>query len=119
MMAAQNAGFARFRNWFRRVGRALVLVTQLVALVAPLAEAHEDRPLRAHVEGPRTTPHPGHHADECPECILLSVHGCPAERPRLGECEYERSVAPRQSTMVAVSSTRTVSNSSRAPPSAS
>jgi hypothetical protein len=70
----------------------LVLVTQLVALVAPLAEAHEEQPLSAHVEAPRTTPHPGHHVGECPACMLLSVHGCPVGRPLLEEFELEQCV---------------------------
>jgi hypothetical protein len=118
MMPASTVCPSRFRNWFRRLGRALVLATQLVVLVAPLAEAHEERPLRAHVEAPRTIPHPGHHADECPACMLLSVHGCPAERPQLGICDRERSVAPRQSAVLIVSASRDLSNSSRAPPSA-
>ncbi len=118
MMAAPFAGPSRCRKWFRRVGRALVLVTQLVALVAPLAEAHEERPLSAHVEAPRTTPHPGHHVGECPACMLLSVHGCPAGTARLGEIERERCVVPRQSVSEVVTAVRSLSNSSRAPPSA-
>jgi len=117
MMAAPTAPSSRFRSWFRRFGRALVLATQLVVLVAPLAEAHEERPLSAHVEAPRTVPHPGHHADECPACMLLSVHGCPAERPLFGVCEPEGSVVPRQSAELVVSTSRDLSNSSRAPPS--
>jgi len=119
MMAAMFARSSRCRSWFRRVGRALVLVTQLVALVAPLAEAHEERPLSAHVEAPRTVPHPGHHAGECPACVLLSVHGCPAARPQLEPCERERVVVPRMAEVHAGSGGRSLSNSSRAPPSAS
>jgi hypothetical protein len=49
--------------------------------------------------------------------MLLSVHGCPAERPRLGACERERSVVPRRPVVVAASTTHDLSNSSRAPPS--
>jgi len=116
MMLASLAGRSTRRHWFRRFGRVLVLVTQLVALVAPLAEAHEDRLLGAHVEAPRTVPHPGHHADSCPACVLLSVHGCPAEQARLETLELERhAVAPLRATSVA-SRVRIVSNSSRAPP---
>ena len=118
MMAVSSAPWSRFRSWFRRFGRALVLVTQLVALVAPLAEAHEERPLSAHVEAPRTVPHPGHHAGECPACMLLSVHGFPVERPSLEVCEHEQCVVPRQSAEQVVSTGRHLSNSSRAPPSA-
>ena len=117
-MAASFAGSSHCRKWFRRVGRALVLVTQLVAFVAPLAEAHEERPLSAHVESPRTTPHPGHHVGECPACMLLSVHGCPAERAHLEEYEHEQCVLPRQSAAEVISTARNLSNSSRAPPSA-
>src|SRR5690349_12809863 len=109
-MTASTASSSRFRSWFRRVGRALVLATQLVVLVAPLAEAHDERPLSAHVEAPRTVPHPGHHADECPACMLLSVHGCPAGAPQLGACERERTVLPRQSAMRVVSAGRHPSN---------
>jgi hypothetical protein len=116
MKAASSAAPSRFRNRFRRIGRALVLATQLVVLVAPLAEAHDERPLSAHVEAPRTVPHPGHHADECPACMLLSVHGRPAERPRLDVREREQSVVPRQSVVLVVSAARDLSNSSRAPP---
>ena len=115
-MPASTASPSRFRSRFRRFGRALVLATQLVVLVAPLAEAHDERPLRAHVEAPRTVPHPGHHADECPACMLLSVHGCPAERPHLDVCERERGVAPRQSAVVMIATGHDLSNSSRAPP---
>jgi hypothetical protein len=116
MMLASLADRSIRRHWFRRLGRMLVLVTQLVALVAPLAEAHEDRLLDAHVEAPRTVPHPGHHPDSCPACMLLSVHGCPVERPRLEPLVLERNVvAPLRATSVA-SRIRIVSNSSRAPP---
>jgi hypothetical protein len=119
MMPVSLAGPSSCRKWFRRVGRALVLVTQLVALVAPLAEAHEERPLSAHVEAPRTTPHPGHYVGECPACMLLSVHGCPAETAQLGEFEREQCVVPRQSVVQVAVAGRSLSNSSRAPPSAS
>ena len=118
-MAASFAGLSRGRKWFRRVGRALVLVTQLVALVAPLAESHEERPLSAHVEAPRTTPHPGHHVGECPACMLLSVHSCPAAGAHLDELERERCLVPRQPAMQVATAARNLSNSSRAPPSAS
>jgi hypothetical protein len=118
MMAAPTSS-SRCRNWFRRVGRALVLVTQLVALVAPLAEAHEERPLRSHVEAPRTVPHPGHHADECPACMLLAVHGRPAGRTHFEECDRDRSVMPSASVAHVATALRDLSNSSRAPPSAS
>lgn len=119
MTAASATSSSRFRSWFRRFGRALVLATQLVVLVAPLAEAHDDRPLSAHVEAPRTVPHPGHHVDECPACLLLSVHGRPADRPRLDLCEHEQGVAPREAALHGPATGRHPSNSSRAPPSVS
>jgi len=118
MMSATSAPSPR-RSWFRRFGRALLLVTQLVVLVAPLAEAHEEQPLSAHVEAPRTVPHPGHHADSCPACMLLTVHGCPAAAPRLEEFSRERCVVPRRSVVQVAARARRVSNSSRAPPLAS
>lgn len=118
-MAASLAGSSRCRKWLRRVGRALVLVTQLVALVAPLAEAHEELPLSAHVEAPRSTPHPGHHVGECPACMLLSVHGVPAAPAQLEEFEREQGVAPRQPVVQVATAAGDLSNSSRAPPSAS
>jgi hypothetical protein len=118
MMPARSAP-SRRRSWFRRFGRVLLLVTQLVALVAPLAEAHEERGLSAHVEAPRTVPHPGHHADSCPACMLLSVQGCPAASPRLEEFGRERCVVNRRSVVQVAARGRSVSNSSRAPPLAS
>lgn len=118
-MLASFVKSAKHRTWFRRAARALVLVTQLVVLVAPLAEAHDEQPLRAHVEAPRTVPHPGHHVDNCPACMLLTVHGCLVQRARLEVFERERCVAPRLAAVEASSSARSVSNSSRAPPSAS
>ena len=119
MMAASRASASPVRSWFRRFGRALVLATQLVVLVAPLAEAHDDQPLRAHVEAPRTVPHPGHHVDECPACLLLSVHSRPADRPRLDLWERERSVVTPEPAARVAGTGRHPSNSSRAPPSAS
>jgi hypothetical protein len=119
MTAASATSSSRFRSWFRRFGRALVLGTLRVVLVAPRAVAHDDRPLSAHVEAPRTVPHPGHHVDECPACLLLSVHGRPADRPRLDLCEHEQGVAPREAALHGPATGRHPSNSSRAPPSAS
>jgi hypothetical protein len=102
--------------WLRRLGRALVLVTQLVAAVAPLAEGHESRAMRSHVEAPRSVPHPGQSTDACPACMLLSVHGCPAERPQLEELEREPGAMPQSAASHAVTVARVFSNSSRAPP---
>lgn len=115
-MPALPAGSVHRRHWLRRFGRALVLVTQLVAIVAPVAEAHDERTMASHVEAPRSVPHPGQHADACPACMLLSVHGCPAERPRLEEFEHERNAVPQAAANHAVAVARVFSNSSRAPP---
>ena len=115
-MPALSAASPSRRHWLRRFGRALVLVTQLVALVAPLAEAHEGPGLRSHVEAPRSVPHPGQHAGQCPACMLLSVHGRPADRPRLEVMERERSVAPAVALAHVADTARIFSNSSRAPP---
>lgn len=106
----------RPRNWFRRFGRALAFVAQLVVLIAPLAELRDEQPLGAHVEAPRTTAHPGHRPDSCPACILLSMHGRPAERPRLDDIERPDSQVPPATPVYATLALRPTSNSSRAPP---
>jgi hypothetical protein len=100
----------------RRCGRVLALAAQLVVLLAPLAEAREDHLLGAHVEAPRTMAHPGHRADSCPACILLSVHSRPAERPRLDGVTRHPDAVPPSAPMYATLSLRAPSNSSRAPP---
>jgi hypothetical protein len=100
----------------RRVGRALAVVAQLVVLFAPMAEAREDRPMGAHVEAPRTTPHPGHRPESCPACLLLSVHSRPAERPRLGAVARHVNALPPAASVYAPLALRAISNSSRAPP---
>jgi hypothetical protein len=115
-MPVPSAGFRLRRHSIRRIGRALVLATQLAAAIAPLAEAHGGLVLRAHVEAPRTVPHPGQQADACPACMLLSVHGCPAERPRIEEFERQPCVVPQASVSHAVVLARVFSNASRAPP---
>ena len=115
-MRAPPARSSSRLSWLRRLGRALVLVTQLAAAVTPLAEGHENRGMRSHVEAPRTVPHPGQSADACPACMLLSMHGCPAERPRLEEIERERNVVPASAAGHAAALARVFSNSSRAPP---
>ena len=115
-MPAPSAGPPRCRHWLRRFGRVLVLVTQLVALVVPLAEAHEERALSAHVEAPRTVPHPGDHPDVCPACRLLSVQGCPAAPSLLEESERAQRTVPRWAVGHVVTIARSFSNASRAPP---
>ena len=104
------------RGSIRRLGRALALVAQLAVLLAPLAEVREERALGAHVEGPRTTAHPGHRPDSCPACILISMHGRPAERPRLDAVVVQSSQVPPAEPVFATLALRPLSNSSRAPP---
>ena len=101
----------------RRLGQALAVVTQLVVLVAPLAEAHVDREMRAHAEAPRSAPHPGQHDQKsCPACVLFSMHGraeSRAEVPSIVQCVT--CAAPDVVVGIAAAHHR-VSNSSRAPP---
>ena len=101
----------------RRLGQALAVVTQLVVLVAPLAEAHAEREMRAHAEAPRSAPHPGQHDQKsCPACVLLSMHGRVEDRaevPSIVQCVS--CAAPDVVAGIVVSPHR-VSNSSRAPP---
>jgi hypothetical protein len=49
--------------------------------------------------------------------MLLSVHGCPVGRPPLEEFELEQCVVPRQSAVQVAAAARSLSNTSRAPPS--
>jgi hypothetical protein len=104
------------RRLLRRVGRALIVVAQLVVLFAPLAEGHEDRLLGAHVDAPRTTAHPGHHPESCPACLLLSVHSRPPERARLDVVARDVDALPPTASVYAPLARRAISNSSRAPP---
>jgi hypothetical protein len=103
-------------NWLHRIGRILAIATQLVLLLAPLAEGREERLLGPHVEAPRTLAHPGHRPDFCAECVLLTVQGraeAPAalpEPPRgQGTCHVPRAID-------ALGVEGEPSNSSRAPP---
>ena len=101
----------------RRLAQLLVMAAQLVLLFVPLAEAHADRALRAHVEAPRSTPHPGQHDQKfCPACTLLSMHGRVEPRaqvPSIVQCVT--CTAPRPVVRIATVGNR-VSSSSRAPP---
>jgi class 3 adenylate cyclase len=72
-------------HWLRRLGRSLALVAQLLVVLVPLSEGHEERALSPHVEAPRTTPHNGHRPDTCPACTLASILGQVDEPPRLDE----------------------------------
>lgn len=116
MIHVSSARASSARRLLRRVGRVLAVVAQLVVLFAPLAEAREDRLLGAHVEGPRTAPHPGHHPESCPACLLLSVHSRPAERPRLSTVARHVNALPPAASTYAPRALRAISNASRAPP---
>lgn len=106
----------RFTRALHHLGRALVLAAQLVVMLAPLDEVHEARAMAAHVEAPRTTPHPGYQADSCPACILLSVQAFPSERPRLAPIPHRAGARPGSVPSYAHAAARAISNSSRAPP---
>jgi hypothetical protein len=95
----------------------LALVAQLAVWGAPIAEGHLGQGLHAHVEGPRTVPHPGQHdSDSCPACSLLSLLGRNIERSTLPDLITEVAASAPTSIAHASGVTRTVSNSSRAPP---
>jgi hypothetical protein len=112
---APRLGHRRHR-WLNHLGRALALVIQLAFVVVPMSEGHEERLLGAHVEAPRSAPHPGHHPDWCPACQMLSVHGLAQQRAELppistvvGQC-----AAARATGFAGVELEHT--NCSRAPP---
>ena len=92
------------------------MVTQLVLFLTPLAEGREERLLGAHVEAPRNLAHPGHRADFCAECVLLSVHGRTEHRTQLPEPAHVRRVSPVARAIHAHGVEDEPSNSSRAPP---
>jgi len=99
-----------------RLGRALAMATQLVLFLAPLAEGREERVLGSHVEAPRTLAHPGHRADFCAECVLLSVHGRAEVASRLPEAPIAQGSCQIASAIDALGVEAETSNSSRAPP---
>ena len=104
-------------HWLRRLGRGLALVAQLLVVLVPLSEGREERALGPHIEGPRTAPHQGHRPDVCPACTLSSILARIDEPPRLADAVVRAvaAIEPSFSYTVAQSS-RTRSNSSRAPP---
>jgi hypothetical protein len=104
------------RHWLHRLGRALAVVTQLMFLLAPIAEGREDRPMDPHVEAPRTKAHPGHQPSTCAECVLLSMYGRVEERAALPEPAKRQRISHVADARVACGVERSVSNSSRAPP---
>ena len=115
-MTSVLSGFSRRQSWLHHLGRVLVLVVQLAFVLTPLAEGREERVLGSHVEGPRTVPHPGHHADTCPACQFLSVHGRTEERSQLSELPQEATGCRVQRESRAIGAELEVVNCSRAPP---
>ena len=104
------------RHWLHRLGRIMAVVTQLVFLLAPIAEGREDRPMDPHVEAPRTKAHPGHQPSTCAECVLLTMHGRVEERASIAEPLTMQRKVHLAETRVAAGVEQLVSNSSRAPP---
>ena len=104
------------RHWLHRLGRVLAVVTQLMFLLAPIAEGREDRPMDPHVEAPRTKAHAGHQPSTCAECVLLTVHGRVEERAALPEPTLLQRISHVAEARIAGGIERSVSNSSRAPP---
>lgn len=101
----------------RRLGRCLALVAQLLVVLVPLSEGREERALAAHVEAPRTAPHPGYFFEVCSACTLSSILGRIDEPPRLDDATV-RAVDVIEPTFALAFAPgyRTRSNSSRAPP---
>jgi hypothetical protein len=95
----------------------LAIVAQLVVLAAPAAEAHEEPGLAAHVEALGGRQHPGHHAEHCPACILLSVYGRVVERTQLPPIERAERVRMPTAAQCATHGADAPSNACRAPPS--
>ncbi|MEO8620886.1 MAG: hypothetical protein ABI625_07465 [bacterium] len=106
----------RRRHWMHRLGRVLAMVTQLVLLLAPIAEGREERLLDPHVEAPRTKAHPGHQPTTCAECVLLSMHGRAEERSHIAELLRTQGAGHVSRAMHAIGVERAPSNTSRAPP---
>jgi hypothetical protein len=104
--------------WLRYLCRTLALVAQLLVVLVPLSEGHEDRLLGAHAEAPRSTPHPGHHVVLCAACTLVGLHGR-VDQPLRLHATFVRAemVLPTRVVVLALRE-RTVCNSSRAPPTA-
>ncbi|MEO8561537.1 MAG: hypothetical protein ABI601_05650 [bacterium] len=91
-------------------------MVQLLVVLVPLSEGHEERVLDSHVEAPRSSPHVGHHPDVCPACILLGMHSRVEEPSDLGDLLIEVEQTQRSVARVFAYATRATSNSSRAPP---
>lgn len=102
--------------WLRNLCRSLALVAQLLAVLVPLSEGHEERVLASHVEAPRTSPHVGHRPDVCPACTLLGIHSQIEEPPRLRDLVVRLQPAEPSFRRWFARDARSASNSSRAPP---
>ena len=107
---------SRYRGWMFQVGRTLAMVIQLALVFVPLAEGREERVLSAHVEGPRSVPHPGHRPDSCPACQLLSTHGIAQERAELPPVTSAAHCVLAQELQHAYGVAVNSANCSRAPP---
>jgi hypothetical protein len=103
-------------RWLRRLGRTLAMVAQIVVLLAPSAEAREERGLAPHVEASGTRQHPGHRAERCPACILLAVHGRVAERTEIPAIARAQRITVPAEAQYATLSAEAPANSCRAPP---
>lgn len=100
----------------RSLCRTLALVAQLFVMLVPLAEGREERVLNAHVEGPRTLPHLGHHADVCAACAVAGLHGR-IEEPAGVDERFLRVNSPAPVVRQSVGPEAwTTTHSSRAPP---
>jgi hypothetical protein len=117
MMSRTTSRSASRLHWLRRLGRSLALVAQLLVVLVPLSEGHEERALSPHVEAPRTTPHNGHRPDVCSACTLASILGHIDEPPRLADAKVHIvAVIEPSFARTFVAGDRTGSNNSRAPP---
>ncbi|MDB4899620.1 MAG: hypothetical protein JWN53_1428 [Gemmatimonadetes bacterium] len=115
-MTSSAASRVHFR-WLRHLGRTLAMVAQIVVLLAPSAEAREERGLAPHVEASGTRQHAGHRPERCPACILLAVHGRAAERTEIPAIERAQRVTVPAELQYATPSAEAPANSCRAPPS--
>ena len=92
------------------------MLIQLAMIFTPLSEGREERLLNPHVEGPRTAPHPGHHADVCAACQMFSVHGRTEGRSELSVTPQSVVRCGVLAVALAPGVERDSSNCSRAPP---
>lgn len=115
-MPRSTSRTTRSLHWLRRLGRSLALVAQLLVVLVPLSEGHEERSLDPHVEAPRTMPHLGHHPTPCSACTLASMLGHVEEQPRLRFAVVAVPAIEPTFARTFAQVARARSNSSRAPP---